>query len=744
MTKNLIDHVTIAIPTHQRAKLLSRTLESLSHLTIPPDCQVELLVIANACTDDTERVFRENAPKLPFKTRFMHDHISGLSRARNKAIQETSGDLLVFLDDDVWVDRDLLVNLLADMDATEADVVMGKVELDWQEVAKPIWFSSVIGGLLSQVELGENLLQLSEPMGAGCNMAIRTSLFGAIGTFNECIGRSGAGLLNGEDTDFLQRALDTGANVVYSPRVSLKHWVAPHRLHLRYLCHVAFGAGYVEMFSMPHLSLFWTLDKLTVKSGRAVFRTLRAAFSLCCGNTAASRKYFIGAATAAGEVSGLIKRIFAGSVQPPMTATNSACAGEFQQANVAGDKHRPANNLDRSRLHIGLVCNAYPPKQHGGIGTATSILAEGFAGKGHKVTVFEFGTSDRVRFQNDVRVITLRQSSAGDHPGLRDRWKLCKKISALAQNGELDVVECPDYLGLIPFKIHGCQVVIRLRNTETIIRRHAGLRTHHLRHWAERRTLSLHRTWVALSEHILNLTQAAFELSPERHAIIPNALNVAIDENSPAAEYPGRYILYLGRVSGPKGALLLAQAARPLMEEFSDLTLVYMGEVYTESGRRMDEQIRGILGESLSKRCRFTGYRKRSQALRWLQQASVLAVASGMEAHPNVVAEAMLLGVPVVASNIAPFTEFLKDGYSGLLVDPQDTVAFTTALRRILLDPELAARLACAAKAVAEEQFCPEKILNRLYLFYRECIGSSVAIKQEPFPTDADVQPSGK
>jgi len=112
----------------------------------------------------------------------------------------------------------------------------------------------------------------------------------------------------------------------------------------------------------------------------------------------------------------------------------------------------------------------------------------------------------------------------------------------------------------------------------------------------------------------------------------------------------------------------------------------------------------------------------------------VLAVASELEAHPNVVAEAMLLGVPVVAPNVAPFTEFIQDGHSGLLIDPKDAAVFKSALRRILLDAELAARLTTAAKAVAEERFCAEKIIEQLCKFYRQCISTEAAEKQKEVP----------
>lgn len=65
---------------------------------------------------------------------------------------------------------------------------------------------------------------------------------------------------------------------------------------------------------------------------------------------------------------------------------------------------------------------------------------------------------------------------------------------------------------------------------------------------------------------------------------------------------------------------------------------------------------------------------------------------------PNVMAEAMALGLPVVSTRISGIPELVDDGRHGLLVPPRDPVALAAALRRVLQEPGLAGALAQAAR----------------------------------------------
>jgi glycosyltransferase-like protein len=86
----------------------------------------------------------------------------------------------------------------------------------------------------------------------------------------------------------------------------------------------------------------------------------------------------------------------------------------------------------------------------------------------------------------------------------------------------------------------------------------------------------------------------------------------------------------------------------------------------------------------------------------WYAAADVLAFPSTKEGWGLAVLEAMSAGLPVVASDLPVFREFLSPGRDALLVPVDDAPALATALAAVLDDPELADRLRSAARATCE------------------------------------------
>ena len=84
--------------------------------------------------------------------------------------------------------------------------------------------------------------------------------------------------------------------------------------------------------------------------------------------------------------------------------------------------------------------------------------------------------------------------------------------------------------------------------------------------------------------------------------------------------------------------------------------------------------------------------------------------------------EAMALGRPVVASAAGGNPELVQDGVSGLLVPPRDPPAVAAAVRRLLSDPALAARLGGAGRERVVEGFSTEIRLDRIEELYARLI----------------------
>jgi glycosyltransferase involved in cell wall biosynthesis len=72
---------------------------------------------------------------------------------------------------------------------------------------------------------------------------------------------------------------------------------------------------------------------------------------------------------------------------------------------------------------------------------------------------------------------------------------------------------------------------------------------------------------------------------------------------------------------------------------------------------------------------------------------------------PNVIKEALALGTPVVATEVAGIPELLDVGRCGLLVPPRDVGALASAIERLLTNPQLRRELATTGRRFAEKMF---------------------------------------
>jgi glycosyltransferase involved in cell wall biosynthesis len=127
---------SVVTPTHKRAENLVLLLDSLAAQRLPKD-RFEVIVVDDASGDRTGDVLRAaQASKLPNLRYESFERNGGPARARNRGIELASGDVVVFLDDDVAAAPDLLAEHAAfhDADADPKRALLGRV--DWHPSLK--------------------------------------------------------------------------------------------------------------------------------------------------------------------------------------------------------------------------------------------------------------------------------------------------------------------------------------------------------------------------------------------------------------------------------------------------------------------------------------------------------------------------------------------------------------------------------------------------------------------------------
>jgi glycosyltransferase involved in cell wall biosynthesis len=128
---------------------------------------------------------------------------------------------------------------------------------------------------------------------------------------------------------------------------------------------------------------------------------------------------------------------------------------------------------------------------------------------------------------------------------------------------------------------------------------------------------------------------------------------------------------------------------------------------------------------ALRERARLVGFQ--SDIPSFLHALDVFAFASCSEGFGQVVIEAMAAAKPVVANKIAPLTEIVVDGETGILVEPNNPQAFARAISWLLAHPEEASRFGRQGQERVQRYFSAARMSAETVSLYNTFIGTSAA-----------------
>lgn len=295
--------LTVLICTHNRAELLQRTLASLDAAERPARFLVDLLVVANACTDSTAALLdaraRMPASERRLSLRWVEEPTPGKSYALNRAIPLLESDFVAFVDDDHRVDSGYLAGICRAAEAyPEATLFCGRIVPDWTG-SEPAWVHDTgpyriypLPVPRSEYADEPRRLNLESVLPGGGNLFLRREVFDRIGDFSVQLGPHGHDLGGGEDSDFVARCLAGGELLQYVPWVTQYHYVDPERLRLGYLLRKSFqrsryvtraqagGESSVPLYVWRKLGTYVARGALSVSWPRTRFYLLRFAAAL--------------------------------------------------------------------------------------------------------------------------------------------------------------------------------------------------------------------------------------------------------------------------------------------------------------------------------------------------------------------------------------------------------------------------------------------------------------------------------
>ncbi len=226
--------VAVCVLTYMRPRGITRLLESVANLEVPADCAVSVVVVDNdpdgsGCAEVSRRF-----ANFPFPLRCVVEPRRGIPQARNRAVAESRpSDLVAFVDDDEVCDRRWLVELVRTHRETGADVVDGRVNVEF-EAEPPPWV--VEGGFFERPRFPTGHVKT---WSTTTSVLISRDLLDSLdGPFDERFALTG-----GEDTHLFQRARLQGRRMVHNNEAVTVETIPATRTNLRWILRREFRRG---------------------------------------------------------------------------------------------------------------------------------------------------------------------------------------------------------------------------------------------------------------------------------------------------------------------------------------------------------------------------------------------------------------------------------------------------------------------------------------------------------------------
>jgi len=205
---------SIIIPAYNRADEIDELLGSLEKMKEPKTQDFECLIVDDGSTDHTKTVVQQHMERSDFPIRFIQQENQGPGAARNNGMEQAEGQFFIFLDSDALVHPGWLQSIeQAVEDGAEAFGGPDAASADFTPLQKAINYSmtSIIttGGIRGKKK------RVGRYYPRSFNMGLSRQVYEQAGGFGD--------LRHGQDIEFSQRIIDTGARVEFVSEAIVYH-----------------------------------------------------------------------------------------------------------------------------------------------------------------------------------------------------------------------------------------------------------------------------------------------------------------------------------------------------------------------------------------------------------------------------------------------------------------------------------------------------------------------------------------
>lgn len=400
-----------------------------------------------------------------------------------------------------------------------------------------------------------------------------------------------------------------------------------------------------------------------------------------------------------------------------------------QSATRAGIKKMEIPTTREQRGLKVLLVSRYPLEEstpRGGVQAVTVVLARALRDSGEvdvEVLSFEQQDTSSVETVGGIRVHRLCRSAWPQFLDVQagpTRRRVLEKIREI----DPDIVHWHETYGLpAPCRDRAQLFTVHGFDSENLLAESArwcGPRSVAWR-WAEKRGFGYHRDLVSINPYVKQ------RIEPFTNGRI-HEINNPLDErffHMEHRESENPRVLCVGWISPRKNTLTSLRAFALARKQTGKGVLVIAGSAPEPS--YLEKIKTEVADQGIQDHVEFLGHVGHDQLARELSHASIFLLPSLQENAPMAIAEAMAVGVPVIASNRCGMPYMVEHGVTGYLVEPNDCNDIAALLAGLLGDPKLRLEMGSRGKAAAREKFHPRSVASQTLKVYRSILATRKA-----------------
>lgn len=295
-------------------------------------------------------------------------------------------------------------------------------------------------------------------------------------------------------------------------------------------------------------------------------------------------------------------------------------------------------------------------------------------------------------------------------------YRLVRKLAKVKP----DVIHCRNGIPAISYGV----LAARIAGIPVVSSVHG--RTHYIQQnfktWLWFRVMRLSRTIITVTEGIAEEISRYGNIPRDKIKAIYNGIDLtgqapALSKQSLRQEFsfsPDDFLIgTVGNLRAIKGQRYLVQAVQEILFKDGRAKVVLIG-----SGEEQENLQKLAAQLHISDKIKFLGYRE--NAGRLIGMFDVFALPSLSEGFPNVLLEAIMAEVPVVAANVGGVPEIVRHGKEALLVNPADVSGLAAAILQLADQPELRSTLVKNALDRVKNHFDIQKTWAQYDAVYHE------------------------